>query len=52
LEDILGEIMVVLNPIICENCGEELQLEDIFVGIDGDKLVRICGFCGSKTVLD
>lgn len=39
---------MILNPFICENCKEELQPEDIFVSIENNNLVRICGFCGNK----
>jgi len=40
---------MILNPFKCENCKEELQPEDIMVGItkEGD-VARICGFCGNQ----
>ena len=37
---------MILNPFKCQNCGEELQPEDILLNIDEDHLISICGFCG------
>jgi len=40
--------MVILNPIKCKKCGQELQPGDILIGIDEDDLVSKCGFCGEE----
>ena len=43
---------MILNPFRCEKCKEELQPEDIMVGVDKDgNLGRICGFCGNQIII-
>lgn len=32
----------------CEGCGEELQPEDLGVGVSGEKPTRVCKLCGHK----
>ena len=41
---------MIINPIICENCGEELQPENCGVEIEPitNHILRVCGFCGNK----
>ena len=43
---------MILNPFPCEKCGEELQPEDILLGINklGD-LVRRCNFCDNEVII-
>jgi len=43
---------MIINPIICPSCREELQPEDIKVGVEDGELIRICGFCGDKTKVE
>lgn len=43
---------MILNPFKCEECGEELQPEDIQVGIsENNELMRKCRFCGYEKEL-
>ena len=40
--------MIMINPIICEACKEELQPEGIKVGTDEQgNLIRFCGYCNA-----
>jgi len=37
---------MIINPIKCENCGQELQPENIKLGIGIKGLVKKCPYCG------
>lgn len=37
--------MIILNPIICPKCNNELHPRKLGVDIIDGKLMRICGFC-------
>ncbi len=39
---------MILNPIICEGCGSNLQPENIEVQFIGETLIRVCVICGHK----
>lgn len=44
--------MVIINPIKCEGCGEELQPEEILVGTNSDgDLIRACKFCQKEVII-
>jgi hypothetical protein len=37
---------MILNPFQCPNCGNDLQPEDILLGVySGGELIRCCAFC-------
>lgn len=39
--------MIIQNAIKCKECKEELQPENLLVGLSNEgELVRKCGFCG------
>jgi hypothetical protein len=39
--------MIIKGIIVCENCGFELQPENMYVSFDdSQELIRICGYCG------
>lgn len=44
--------MIIKNAIECENCGAELQPEDIMLDLTNDGLVRICAYCGNRTEVE
>lgn len=45
--------MMIGNLIKCENCGAELQPEDILLNINKEgELIRMCRFCGYKVNVD
>lgn len=38
---------MIINPMKCKQCNEELQVKDVGVGINAfGNLVRVCLFCG------
>ena len=39
---------MILNPIICEKCGRELQPDMLGVNMRDGDLIRVCGFCGDE----
>ena len=44
---------MIINAIICEKCGSELQPENLLVGNmkEGD-LIRVCEFCGDEVIIE
>ncbi|KKK94554.1 hypothetical protein LCGC14_2681680 [marine sediment metagenome] len=43
---------MIINPIKCEGCKEELQPENVMIDVDANRnLIRICGFCGNKKMV-
>ena len=39
--------------IICKGCKEELQPEDIMVGVDKEgNLMRVCSLCGRTEIVE
>jgi len=44
---------MIINGFKCEGCGEELQADDISVGINTEgNMVRICRFCNYVTEVE
>ena len=43
---------MIINPIKCEKCGNELQPEDIKLGIGIKGLVKKCGYCGHEVEIE
>ncbi len=43
---------MILNPFKCENCGRELQPENIGIKVENDDLIRICVFCGNEVKVE
>lgn len=43
---------MIINPIICKKCKNELQPKDIKVGVENGELIRVCGFCGEETKVE
>jgi len=43
---------MIMNPIKCENCYRELRPQNIGVRFEGDKLFRICLFCGDEFLVE
>lgn len=40
---------MIINPMKCEKCNQELQPSDILVGTnDNGSLVRVCRFCDNE----
>lgn len=39
---------MIINPIVCLKCENELQPENVGVKTEGDKLIRVCGFCENE----
>ncbi len=39
---------MIINPIICKKCKHGLQPDKLGVKFKGDKLIRVCGFCGDE----
>ena len=40
---------MIINPMRCKKCNEELQPEDLLVGTDKQgNLVKVCRFCGDE----
>jgi len=43
---------MILNPIICKECGNELQPEDVGIRFsDNNDLVRVCCFCDDEVII-
>lgn len=40
------------NLIKCEKCNNELQPEDIGIGIEQGNLIRVCCYCGNKVNIE
>ena len=43
---------MIINPLKCEHCDEELQPEDIMICIEDGDLIRVCRFCGNKVSVE
>ena len=43
---------MILNPFKCENCGKELQPEDIGVKVFEGELWRVCLNCGNYSEVE
>ena len=42
---------MIINPIKCEKCGEDMQPDDIGIGSKNDELIRICLHCGNEVAI-
>jgi DNA-directed RNA polymerase subunit RPC12/RpoP len=42
---------MILNPIKCENCGKELQPNEIMLKVSIKGLVKKCKYCGHEVVI-
>lgn len=43
---------MILNPIVCKKCKNELQPSKLGVDIVDGKLMRVCGFCGDSEAVE
>jgi len=41
--------MVIINPMKCESCGEELQADEVLIGVnENTEMIRKCEHCGNE----
>ena len=43
---------MILNPMNCEKCKRGLQPENLGVKIEGETLIKVCGFCGHEVKVE
>ena len=43
---------MIINGFKCENCGEELQANDIGISIEQGDIIRICMYCNHRTNIE
>jgi transcription initiation factor IIE alpha subunit len=43
---------MIINGFKCENCGEELQANDIGISIEHGEVIRTCRLCNHITKIE